>query len=210
MALADRVRERRTELGMTQARLAEIVGATQQSIVSIENGLTKRPRNLLDLAKALDCDPMWLQNGGTFKKITEINTRKIPLISYVQAGALAQNCPIEAYDGDFEYVLTDMDWSENAFALKIEGDSMEPEFSPGDVIVIDPEIQPAPGEFVVAMNGGDAATFKKYRPTGYDHHRNEIYELVPLNSDYPVMRSTDRTLRILGTMVEHRIYRRKR
>ncbi|HEN3601320.1 TPA: helix-turn-helix domain-containing protein [Yersinia enterocolitica] len=210
MALADRVRERRIELGMTQSQLAEIVGATQQSIVSVESGITKRPRYLLDLAKALSCDPTWLQDGGAFKKVTEINTRKIPLISYVQAGALAHSLPIDSYDGDFEYVLTDMDWSENTFALRIEGDSMEPEFKSGDVIVVDPEIPPAPGEFVVAMNGGEAATFKKYRPIGYDHHRNEIYELVPLNSDYPVLKSTDRTLRILGTMVEHRIYRRKR
>jgi hypothetical protein len=32
--------------------------------------------------------------------------------NYVQAGALAHKNPIEAFDGSFEYVMTDMDWSQ--------------------------------------------------------------------------------------------------
>ncbi|WP_391540669.1 LexA family protein [Lonepinella koalarum] len=62
---------------------------------------------------------------------------------------------------DFEYILTDLDVSENAFALKIKGDSMEPDFIEGDVIIVDPKIQPHAGEFVVAVNGDYEATFKK-------------------------------------------------
>ncbi|MCZ4058067.1 S24 family peptidase [Pantoea sp. LMR881] len=42
---------------------------------------------------------------------------------------------------------------------------MEPDFKEGDVIIVDPEIEPVPGEFVVAKNGEHEATFKKYRPT---------------------------------------------
>jgi len=36
------------------------------------------------------------------------------------------------------------------FALKILDDSMKPDFVEGDMIVIDSELRPAPGEFVVA------------------------------------------------------------
>ncbi|WP_243465979.1 S24 family peptidase [Sodalis glossinidius] len=46
----------------------------------------------------------------------------------MQAGAFAEKAPITGDDGDFEYMLTDMDWSSEAFALKIEGDSMVPSF----------------------------------------------------------------------------------
>mgnify|MGYP001195784469 CR=1 FL=1 len=210
MNLSDRVKSRRLELGLTQAELAERAGTTQQGIVSIESGRTKRPRQLLELAKALQTDPSWLMDGGTFQTIEEVNTRKIPLISYVQAGALTNKNPIEAFDGSFEYVMTDMDWSQYTFALRIEGDSMEPDFKAGDVIVIDPEIEPAPGEFVVATNGDHEATFKKYRPTGIGLYGVDSFELTPLNNDYPSVKSTEIPLKILGTMVEHRIYRRKR
>lgn len=195
---------------MTQAELAVKAGTTQQGIVSIESGRTKRPRNLLEIAKALQTDATWLMDGGSFQTLAEVNTRKVPLISYVQAGALAHKNPIEAFDGSFEYVMTDMDWSEHTFALRIDGDSMEPDFKEGDVIIVDPEIEPVPGEFVVAKNGDHEATFKKYRPTGIGLHGVETFELTPLNSDYPVLRSTEIPLCIIGTMVEHRIYRRKR
>lgn len=36
------------------------------------------------------------------------------------------------------------------------------------------------------------------------------FELVPLNSDYPTLSSENTPLMIIGTMIEHRIYRRKR
>ncbi|MFM9785689.1 LexA family protein, partial [Streptomyces scabiei] len=65
-------------------------------------------------------------------------------------------------------------------------------------------------EFVVAKNGGAQATFKKYRPTWIDPKGCQHFELVPLNDDYPVINSDQQPLTIIGVMIEHRIYRRKR
>lgn len=64
------------------------------------------------------------------------------MISYVQAGALAEKHPIDAFDGSFEYIMTDTDMSEFSFALRIEGDSMEPDFKEGDIIIVDPDLEP--------------------------------------------------------------------
>ena len=210
MSLADRVKQKRLELGLTQSQAAELAGIRQQSWQSIEDGKTLKPRNIIGIAKALCCDADWLMNGGTFKPIEEVNSRRVPLISYVQAGALAEKPPIEAFDGSFEYILTDSDLSEFSFGLGIEGDSMEPDFKDGDIIIVDPEVEPAPGEFVVAKNGGNQATFKKYRPTYTDMKGCQHFELVPLNDDYPVINSDHQPLTIIGVMIEHRIYRRKR
>lgn len=210
MSLADRVKQKRIELGLTQTEAAEIAGIRQQSWQSIEDGKTLKPRNIIGIAKALRCDANWLMNGGAFMPIAEVNSRRVPLISYVQAGALADKSPIEAFDGSLEYILTDLDLSEHSFALRIEGDSMEPDFKAGDVIIVDPEVEPVPGEFVVAKNGGDQATFKKYRPTFTDAMGCQHFELVPLNDDYPVINSAHQPLVIIGVMIEHRIYRRKR
>ncbi|WP_407084626.1 LexA family protein [Pluralibacter gergoviae] len=210
MSLADRVKQKRNELGLTQTEAAEIAGIRQQSWQSIEDGKTLKPRNIVGIAKALRCDAAWLLNGGAFMSINDVNSKRVPLISYVQAGALAEKNPIQAFDGNLEYVLTDLDVSEFTFALRIEGDSMEPDFKAGDVVIIDPEIEPAPGEFVVAKNGGQQATFKKYRPTSIDMQGRQHFELIPLNDDYPVISSINQHLTIIGVMIEHRIYRRKR
>ena len=37
---------------------------------------------------------------------------------------------------------------------------MEPDFREGDAVVIDPEVIPLPGDFVVAKNGEEEALFK--------------------------------------------------
>ncbi len=50
--------------------------------------------------------------------IAEVSSKKVPLISYVQAGALAEKNPIEAFDGSFEYILTDNEVSDFTFALR--------------------------------------------------------------------------------------------
>lgn len=56
-AIADRVTERRVEMGMSQRELAELVGTTQSAIARLERG-GRPPRidTLLRIAEALDCD----------------------------------------------------------------------------------------------------------------------------------------------------------
>jgi predicted transcriptional regulator len=56
-AIADKVSTRRTELGLSQRELAELVGTTQSAIARLERG-GRPPRidTLLNIADALECD----------------------------------------------------------------------------------------------------------------------------------------------------------
>ncbi len=66
--IGQRIRQRRTELGMTrQADLAELVGVDQSTISDIERGANTRPENLLRLAEVLRTTPEWLVRGTTAK-----------------------------------------------------------------------------------------------------------------------------------------------
>lgn len=98
----------------------------------------------------------------------------------------------------------------DAFALEIESGSMLPEFREGDVIIIDTDIQPRPGDFVVAkLDRDDRATFKRYRPRGVDDDGEPVVELAPLNSDFPTLVMNARNPgTIVGVMIEHRRFRR--
>ncbi|HEE9994621.1 helix-turn-helix domain-containing protein [Escherichia coli] len=64
MNLATRVKERRKQLKMTQVALAELTGVSQQAINRIESGVISRPRYLLEMSVALECDPNWLLHGS--------------------------------------------------------------------------------------------------------------------------------------------------
>ncbi|TNZ90917.1 DNA-binding protein [Vibrio parahaemolyticus] len=207
MSIAVRLKQRREELDLTQEELANLAGIKQQTIQSIESGRTRKPRDIVSIADALKCSPNWLLNGGSVIPLTHINSRRIPLLSYVQAGELTEENPIREPDGSFEYVSCDDDIGSEAFALRIEGDSMTPDFREGDLVIIDPSVAPAPGEFVFAVSDDSHGTFKKYKPSGVNA---KDFELIPLNQDYPVISSLNKRLRIVGTMVEQRISRRKR
>lgn len=200
----------------SQAELARALNTSSQTINNWEaRGISKQ--GLLTAQRVLGISASWLETGRGLKlqrsdtnvSAAPIGKNTIPLINYVQAGNwMGAVNPFQPQDAH-EFLMTDLELSENAFALEIKGDSMLPEFREGDRVIIDPSIQPQPGDFVVAKNGEDEATFKKYRPRGINERGELIFELVPLNEDYPSMRSDMIPIRIVGTMVEHRKYRKR-
>lgn len=136
--------------------------------------------------------------------------RIVPVISYIQAGQLTDVVESYAPGDGFAVEYCDNDIGSSSFALEIEGESMLPDFRPGDRIIVDPDISPGPGDFVVAKNSHEQATFKKYRPRRIGPDGNMIFDLIPLNPDFPTMSSDFEQLRIIGTVIEHRKkFRRK-
>lgn len=63
MDIAERVKKRRAELGLSQAAVIKRLPpntATQQALARIEAGNVRRPGWIIPLARALECDPEWL------------------------------------------------------------------------------------------------------------------------------------------------------
>ena len=136
--------------------------------------------------------------------------REVPVISSVQAGLWREAVDAYAPGAGQDYIVVQAELGDHAFALKVRGDSMEPEFKEGDTIIIDPDVKPSPGDYVVARNDDQEATFKKFRPRGVNDQGIPVIELVPLNEDYPVLRSDHSPIEIIGTLVEHRRQRKTR
>ena len=211
----ERLKTLREKAGLSQAALAEKCGwASQSRVGNYEKGVRKIGADDASvLASALGVLPSEILFGASSSQNVEpasIGLRKIPIINYVQAGCWTESAECRELDGSIKYITTDLDVGGRTFAVEIQGDSMLPEFSEGDVVMIDPDEQPHPGDFVVAKNGEHEATFKKYKPRGYNDAGQEWFELVPLNDNYPPMRSDVCQIKIIGTMVEHRRYRRRK
>ena len=62
--LADNIKTRLTDLGMTQKELAESAGISQVMIHKLLSGKSKSTAKILDLATALRCDPYILMSGN--------------------------------------------------------------------------------------------------------------------------------------------------
>ena len=146
-----------------------------------------------------------LQGGASVRLLEpeefERKRKEVPLISFVQAGALTDV-------GDLipdEYIEAFGDHPDGCFALKVSGDSMTPIFDDGDVVVIDPTRPPKIGSYVVArseLSSMYEATLKQYFEVDFDEEGRTIFELRPLNPMYPSVHSARHKLHVIGVVSE--------
>lgn len=107
---------------------------------------------------------------------TTTKTIKIPVLGKVPAGI-----PIEAIEdilGYEEIPASMLNGGENYFALKIDGDSMFPDYKTGDIIIIKQQPDCNSGDDCIVMVNGDDATFKRVIK------QEKSIILKPLNNEY--------------------------
>jgi SOS-response transcriptional repressor LexA len=206
--MRNRISELREARGWSQQELADRLKTTRQTVFRLE----KNQRRVSDvwigkLTAVFDCAP-----GDLFAAPDPSTARTghaLPVIDYVQAGAWTSPADPYAKGDGMAHVFPATRVGPKAFALQIRGDSMEPEFREGDRVIVDPALDPLPGDFVVAkLEDEQEATFKKYRPLGAG--KAAAIELIALNPDWPALRiDRQHPGRIVATMVEHHRYRRR-
>lgn len=212
--ISDRIRQARKSAGLTIHKLADQLEVTPSAVAQYESGRSGlRIETAMKMADALGVSLQWLVSGeGMTPTAARDPIFYAPIVDRVQAGMWADVVSPPSLPEGVKYLELDTRPIGYAIALELEGESMLPEFKPGDIVIVDTGLEPMPGDFVVAMIDNDnQATFKKYRPRGLDDEGFPIIELAPLNTDYPTLIIDEkRPGRIIGTMIEHRRYRRKR
>jgi len=209
--LGNRIKYARETAGLTAAGLAGQLDTLEQTIDDWESGFPIPRDKLTKLADALEVSAHWILTGrGEPDQSARESGLSIPVIDYIAAGAWGDvNDAYPAGEGE-RYIYTERNHGVRSFALEIQGRSMEPQFLEGDVIIIDPEIEAQPGDFVVAKRENDeTATFKKFVHKGFDDQGEPIISLESLNPVHPDLAMDSRFPgRIVGPMVEHRHYTR--
>lgn len=194
----ERLRTARKQARLNQEQLAAKAGLSQTTISDIERGRNEGSRDVVALARALGVGAEWLLTGRLGSNVLpgpEIRGR-VPLISSVQAGQWAEIVD-NFQPGDAE------EWREttarigpHGFALRIEGDSMEPTILNGAVVIVDPARTPVNGSIVVVRQNGDSvATIKRLVQDG------PLTYLKPDNPRYPIMQMA-RDAVIVGVAVK--------
>ena len=159
MTLGEKVKLKREELNLSQEELAEKMNyKSKTSIHKIEVGITDLPLSKVkELAAVLNTTPAYLMGWEDKKEkeninIDTINTDyiMIPLYESISAGYGASN-------SEFIEMIPVFGLKKNGttyFAVKVEGDSMEPKIPNGSTIIIKKDIQIEIGE-IGAFNLND-------------------------------------------------------
>lgn len=120
----------------------------------------------------------------------------VPLISWVKAGVWCGSPDIFHPGEADDFYPTTAKVSDTAYALLVDGDSMEPKFPHGCVIIVDPAKQAENGAYIVVRETESAAaTFKQLYIDGSRKY------LKPLNPRYPLMEFKEETV-ICGVVVK--------
>lgn len=158
----------------------------------------------------VDMDREWIEDNLNLDNVTIDNARyietttktiKIPVLGKVPAGV-----PIEAIENILGYEEISIDMLKGGndyFALKIDGDSMYPDYKTGDIIIIKQQCDCNSGDDCVVMVNGDDATFKRV----IKQDKNII--LKPLNNEYEPYLFNEydiltKPVRIIGVAIEVR------
>jgi len=161
MTLGEKVKLKREELNLSQEELAEKMNyKSKTSIHKIEVGITDLPLSKVkELAAVLKTTPAYLMGWEEDKSqedsnidMDTVNTDyiMIPLYESISAGYGASN-------SEFIEMIPVFGLKKNGttyFAVKVEGDSMEPKIPNGSTIIIKKDIQIENGE-IGAFNLND-------------------------------------------------------
>ncbi len=194
---SDRLKKAMSDKQMKQVDLCNKTGIDKALISNYLSGKYKAKQDKLHkLAIALDVSEGWLMGYDVDmdrewfeeKEPSEISidnaryietttkTIKIPVLCKVPAGV-----PIEAIQdilGYEEIPASMLKSGNNYFALKIDGDSMYPDYKTGDIIIIKQQSDCNSGDDCVVMVNGDDATFKRVIK------QEKSIILKPLNNNY--------------------------
>ena len=191
----DKLAELRKARGLTQQELAEYTGLSRTRISNYELGI--REPNFETQELLADFFNVRLD----YLMDREDNSNNIvPVLGRVVAGI-----PLEAVEEiiDYEEIPQSMARNGEYFALQIKGNSMEPKFSEGDVVIVRKQEDVDNGDIAIVLVNGNDATVKKIKK--FDGGIN----LIPTNSEYEVITYTADEIeklpvRIIGKVVELR------
>jgi repressor LexA len=205
MAIGERIKNRRVELGLSVEELASLLGKNRATIYRYESDeIENLPITILEpLARVLQTSPTYLMGW-------EANVMPVPLpnknFSIPVLGSIPAGVPLEAVQDILEWIDIPEKWTRGDrqyFGLVVKGDSMFPEYLEGDIVVIRKQLSCDSGDDCAVILDNEKATLKRVHI-----HQNGI-ELEAINPMYGRKKYTSQEIKalpvtILGVVVEQR------
>ena len=159
--VGENLRSIRKSKSLSQAKVAELSGVSQQLISQLETGQTERTTELPALAQALgvcvhELDPSYTPDAEG------IPTSSVPYLAWVSAGAMIRDDIADEALGHIR--VADLPAFADWIALKVSGDSMDRISPPDSIIFVDrSDLNLVPNGCYVISDVEGNATYKRYR-----------------------------------------------
>lgn len=210
--LGERIEKEMNKKGLTRKDLAEAINISTMAVGDLINNKTKKPRNLLEIAEALDVDIKWLKTGegepNTTLSTVEENQESI-VIDVLDVEASAGN----GSTGDLVEVVSKLYYVPEQFHLyfrgmnpdsiriiNIRGDSMTPTFASGDMIFVDIGISCFDGDGVYVFTYKDHLYVKRLQMAG---DRLIVISDNPTYKEWSITEENSEHLHIQGKVKVH-------
>lgn len=188
--VAERIRRRRIELGLSPEYVAEAIGRSRAQYYRYETkDVENMPVKVLQpLARVLGVSEAWILTGRD-----AANVKRIPVLGEVAAGE-----PIYAAEQYGEYVEIGDDGIRVDFCVRARGDSMiEARIHDGDLVFVRRQPTVENGEIAVVLIDDEAVLKRVYVTDGGVILQSENPKYAPIY----VTKEHNRDVRILGKAV---------
>ncbi|EAA7178048.1 LexA family transcriptional regulator [Salmonella enterica] len=184
--VGQRIKALRRVTKTSQKELGKFCGVSDVAVGYWEKDINvPGGESLSKLAKYFNTSIDYILYGTELEGNLITKMRRIPVISWVQAGQFTECKAAEVFSEVDKWVETSLRIGDSSFALEVKGDSMTnpnglPTIPEGATVIVDPDAEPLNGKIVVArLDGTNEATVKKLVIDGPQKF------LVPLNPRYP-------------------------
>jgi len=195
--LAANIKSLMREKGISTTELARQINISQPVLHRLATGETTNPRigTLIPIARFFSVTLDQLLGNTT--QITTQSWTTVPLLTLDQIiNWLDHRLSMPPLT---KFVSTNIPANKNNYAIQINNSVMQPRFSEGTLLIINPDYIPEDQDFIIVHSKGQKyASFKQLLTDG------ETSYLKSLNSDFQTI-PTSKDHRILGTMVQARI-----
>ncbi len=208
--MKNRIRELRKANGLTMKELGEIIGAAESTISQYETGKRQLGNEtLLRLGEYFGVSVGYILGAEGLPISTNLKTDASPLpaVRIPVLGSVPAGIPLEAIEDilDWEEIpATLCSGGREYFALQVKGDSMWPDYLPGDVVIVRRSPVCDSGDVCVVYVNGYDATLKQVKLLD-----NGSLTIIPKNQAYPPRTFTPEEIQslpvsIAGIVVELR------
>lgn len=191
MDLGKKIRAHRDELGLTQAELADKLGLTYSSVSQWESGrATPRTPILRQLADLFGTTVADLMGEDATEAAISGTSRMVPLLGFAHMG---EPCDEGSLADEVEVPASIADAHPRGFMVHAQGGCMDNRFPHDALLLVDPDMEPANGQPVLAETSDYGAVVRNYtrgRSTVMltaDSHSGEYDDILAGPGDEPVV-----------------------
>jgi len=212
--IASRITKSRKEVGITIKELSARIGTLSAGRISNWEQGTRSPGPVeaMLLAKQLQVSASYLlclttNPQGELSTASGNGPRFIPVLTMKDAPHAKEilNVNSDDFHAEKTVVVDELNKSRNSdclFALAVEDNSMEP-INHGDLVIVDGELTPKPGDYVLAY----LTTKKQTVLRKYGEADGCVYQLLAGNELWATVSIKDEADAVMiGVVVEHRSY----